>query len=128
MRRPAELADGTRVDYGLGTRLGSFLGHRVLGHTGSGGGFTAVLEDFPDDRLTIAVSINTEEAGANAVAADIARTALEVPEAPLFYLPPARELGHRGDSIRTGELSYRNTGRPFSPPTVGRSAPSHAWP
>ena len=35
MRRPTELADGTRVDYGLGTRLGSFLGHRVLGHTGT---------------------------------------------------------------------------------------------
>ena len=65
MRRPSELADGTRIEYGLGTRLGSFLGHRVVGHTGSGGGFTTVLEDFPDDRLMIAVLINTEGAGAN---------------------------------------------------------------
>ena len=93
MRRPAALADGTRVDYGLGTRLGSFFGHRVLGHTGSGGGFTAILEDFPDDRLTIAVLINTGEGGANAVAADIARTAFGIAEAPLHDLPaPAREL------------------------------------
>jgi D-alanyl-D-alanine carboxypeptidase len=93
MRRPSELADGTRIEYGLGTRLGSFLGHRVLGHTGSGGGFTTVLEDFPDDRLTIAVLINTEAAGANAVAADIARAAFGVSEAPLHDLPaPAREL------------------------------------
>ena len=27
-----------------------------------------------------------------------------------------------------GELGCRNTGRPFSPPTVLRSAPSRAWP
>ena len=35
-----------------------------------------------------------------------------------------------GKSTRTspGELGYRNTGRPFPPPTVGRSAPSRAWP
>ena len=93
MRRPAELADGTRVDYGLGTRLGAFLGHRVLGHTGSGGGFTTVLEDFPDDRLAIAVLGNTEAGRATAVAADIARTVFEVAEAPLPDLPaPAREL------------------------------------
>lgn len=65
----------------------------MLGHTGSGGGFTTVLEDFPDDRLTIAVLINTEAAGANAVAADIARAAFGVSEAPLQDLPaPAREL------------------------------------
>src|SRR5258706_9851737 len=44
MRTPATLADGTRIDYGLGTRLGSLEGHPVLGHTGSGGGYTTVLE------------------------------------------------------------------------------------
>jgi len=39
MRTPTTLADGTKIDYGLGTFLGSLDGHRVLGHTGSGGGF-----------------------------------------------------------------------------------------
>jgi D-alanyl-D-alanine carboxypeptidase len=39
MRTPTTLADGTKIDYGLGTRLGSLAGHRVVGHTGSGGGF-----------------------------------------------------------------------------------------
>jgi len=104
MRRPTELADGTRVDYGLGTRLGSFLGRRVLGHTGSGGGFTTVLEDFPDDRVTITVLVNTEAAGANAVAADIARTAFEVSESPLRDLPaPARELAAIAGTFESDE-------------------------
>ena len=91
MRRPTELADGTRIDYGLGTRLGSFLGHRVLGHTGSGGGFTTVLEHFPDDRLTIAVLINTDGGAATSVAADIARVALGVKEAPLQDQPASKQ-------------------------------------
>jgi hypothetical protein len=39
MRTPTALADGTKIDYGLGTRLGLLDGHRVLGHTGTGGGF-----------------------------------------------------------------------------------------
>src|SRR6476620_4337761 len=46
MRTPTTLPDGTKIDYGLGTRLGSLDGHRVLGHTGSGGGFSSVLESF----------------------------------------------------------------------------------
>lgn len=64
MRTPTTLADGTKIDYGLGTRLGSLQGHRVLGHTGSGGGYNAGLESFPDDGLTIAVLMNTGNAAA----------------------------------------------------------------
>jgi CubicO group peptidase (beta-lactamase class C family) len=93
MRRPTALADGTSIDYGLGTRLGSFADHRVLGHTGGGGGFTTVLEDFPDDALTIAVLINTQEGAATAVAAEIARAVLGIGEPSAPYLPaPKSEL------------------------------------
>lgn len=38
------LADGTRVDYGMATRLGTFHRDRVAGHAGGRGGFTSVLE------------------------------------------------------------------------------------
>src|SRR4051812_17239634 len=79
MRTPVNLTDGTNIDYGLGTRLGSLGGHRVLGHTGSGGGFTAALVSFPDDHLTVVVLINTEAAPALNTAADIARTMLGLP-------------------------------------------------
>jgi CubicO group peptidase (beta-lactamase class C family) len=59
MRSQTQLANGVMIDYGLGTRLGSLNGRRVFGHTGSGGGFRAVLETFPDDHLTIVVLMNT---------------------------------------------------------------------
>ena len=59
MRTPTTLNDGTLIDYGLGTRLGSLDEHPVFGHTGSGGGFNSLLESFPDDHLTIVVLMNT---------------------------------------------------------------------
>jgi D-alanyl-D-alanine carboxypeptidase len=82
MRAPTMLADGTKIDYGLGTRLGSLDGHRVLGHTGSGGGFRSVLESFPEDRLTIVILINTEDGSPPPVvmASEIAAAALRLPE------------------------------------------------
>jgi CubicO group peptidase (beta-lactamase class C family) len=85
MRRPTTLTDGTRIDYGLGTRLGSLQGHAVAGHTGSGLGFSTVLMTFPADRLTIAVLTNSASASAVTIAAAIARAA--------FELAPAKPAG-----------------------------------
>ena len=82
MRTPTRLADGTLIDYGLGTRFGTLEGHRVLGHTGGGGGFAAALESFPEDRLTVVVLVNTGN-GASlplSFAAAIARLVLGLPE------------------------------------------------
>lgn len=81
MRTATTLADGTRIDYGLGTRLGSLQGHAVFGHTGGGNGFSAVVESFPGDHLRIAVLSNTGSAGAVTLAAAIARSAFAL--APL---------------------------------------------
>jgi CubicO group peptidase (beta-lactamase class C family) len=78
MRTATMLVDGTRIDYGLGTRLGSLQGHTVVGHTGSGNGFSAVLETFPADHLTVVVLSNTSSANAATIAAAIARSALEL--------------------------------------------------
>jgi len=96
MRRPTTLADGTAIDYGLGTRLGSLDGHRVLGHTGSGGGFNAALESFPADGLTIAIVMNTGNAAGPSMmlATAIARAVLGLPDKnTLRDLPaPRKEL------------------------------------
>ena len=96
MRAPTRLADGTLIDYGLGTRLGTLEGHRVLGHTGGGGGFSAALEAFPDDHLTVVVLVNTGN-GATlplSFAAAIGRPMLGLPEKKtLRDLPvPQQEL------------------------------------
>ena len=95
MRTPTTLTDGTKIDYGLGTRLGSLDGHQVLGHTGSGGGFRTVLASFPDDHLTVAILINTDDGSAPPadMAADIARAALALKKNVLLDLPvPGAEL------------------------------------
>ena len=82
MRTPTALPDGTVIDYGLGTRLGLLEKHRVLGHTGSGGGFAGALESFPDDHLAVVVLVNTEIGATPALtlAAAIARPLLGLPE------------------------------------------------
>ena len=95
MRTPTTLADGTKIDYGLGTRLGSVDGHRVVGHTGSGGGYRTVLASFPDDHLTVAILINTDDGSAPpaAMAADIARAALGLKKHTVLDLTvPSEEL------------------------------------
>jgi CubicO group peptidase (beta-lactamase class C family) len=126
MRTPTALADGTVIDYGVGTRLGMLHGHRVLGHTGSGGGFAAALESFPNDRLTVAVLVNAEVGGTAALnlAAAIARTMLSTPEnGALRDLPvPNEELsalpgvfdsdeGTVEIFAHDGKLRYRKSGQ-----------------
>ncbi len=134
MRTPTTLADGTHLDYGLGTRLGSLQGHAVVGHTGGGNGFSTVVETFPADRLTIVVLTNTESAGAATIAAAIARSALELTPAVASGsdVPPeeAAALVGRFDSedgpvenYRCGsQLCFRPAGAPEGPRLV-RLAP-----
>jgi CubicO group peptidase (beta-lactamase class C family) len=89
MRTPTTLADGASIDYGLGTRLGMLDGHRIAGHTGTGGGYASVMETFPDDHLTIVVLTNTGSGMQHAVsmARAIAREVLHLPAPPLRDLP-----------------------------------------
>ncbi|HEY1895205.1 MAG TPA: serine hydrolase domain-containing protein, partial [Terracidiphilus sp.] len=89
MRSPTTLADGAGIDYGLGTRIGQLEGHPVFGATGSGGGFTTALETFPDDKLSIAVLINTDSEGApTELAGAVARSVLGIADVVLRDIPP----------------------------------------
>jgi len=124
MRTPTALADGTKIDYGLGTRLGLLDGHRVLGHTGTGGGFATVLETFPDDRLTIVALTNTLSGAAQRLATQVARAALRLPERALSDLPLSKEElaalpgvfdsdeGRAEQFIVDGKLHFRPPGAP----------------
>jgi D-alanyl-D-alanine carboxypeptidase len=115
MRTPTKLADGTLIDYGLGTRLGMMEGHTVLGHTGSGGGFAAALESFPDDHLTVAVLVNSEVGAGPALilASTIARFILGVPaENALRDLPvPKEELTSLLGAFNSDEGTVENFAR-----------------
>jgi CubicO group peptidase (beta-lactamase class C family) len=79
MRSPTVI-DGIPIDYGFGTRLGNVGGHRLVGHTGSGGGFLNALVRYPDDDLTIVILTNTDGASPppSVIAARIAREVLGI--------------------------------------------------
>ena len=113
MRSQTTLTDGTSVDYGLGTRIGSLDGHRAFGHTGSGGGFGNVLVNYPDRRLTIIVLTNTGSSAGSAlsIAAAIARTVFGTPEANVPDLSvPAAELSALSGTYDSDEGTVENFG------------------
>ncbi|HMJ88957.1 MAG TPA: serine hydrolase domain-containing protein [Candidatus Acidoferrum sp.] len=58
---PANLNNGRETPYGFGWRIGTHEGHRNIGHSGSTSGFSASLQRFPDDRLTVIVLCNSDE-------------------------------------------------------------------
>lgn len=124
--------------YGLGIQLGAWRGHTVIGHVGEGGGGSAVLAEYPDDRLLIVVATNTS--GQNvphaieiqaAIAAELlglvpveAANAIIEPAAlatvPGLYRSPkgsfcvearAEQLAVSTDEKQTVELSYLGGGR-----------------
>src|SRR5205807_3548707 len=81
---------------GLGTRLGQLGDHRMVGHTGTGGGFRNILVRFPDDELTIVILSNSDggRTSVASVAARIARLMLSAPDESDIELPiPSAEIG-----------------------------------
>jgi D-alanyl-D-alanine carboxypeptidase len=63
MWKPIRLNNGKTVAYGLGWRLEDYNGHKHIGHSGSTAGFSASLQRFPDDKLTIIVLCNLGKQG-----------------------------------------------------------------
>jgi len=51
------------VFYGFGREFGTLHGHVKIAHPGTGAGISAILADYPDDNLIIAVLANTNGGG-----------------------------------------------------------------
>jgi CubicO group peptidase (beta-lactamase class C family) len=64
-----KLNNGKETEYGFGWRLGPYEGHKNIGHSGSTSGFSASLQRFPDDKVTVILLCNTGEEGAATVLA-----------------------------------------------------------
>jgi CubicO group peptidase (beta-lactamase class C family) len=60
MTTPSRLANGRRLDFGLGLRLSPYRGLRRIWHPGAGTGYRTIFMRFPDARLTIALGCNQE--------------------------------------------------------------------
>ena len=77
MWTPVKLNDGTTHPYGFGWELEPVGSHKKVNHGGSLPGFRAQLARFVDDKLTVAVLTNGDNANAAAIAIDVAN----------FYIP-----------------------------------------
>ncbi len=74
MWTPVRLNSGTSYPYGFGWELNPVAGHKRVSHSGSLPGFRATISRFVDDKLTVIVLTNTDNADPGAVALGVAKT------------------------------------------------------
>jgi D-alanyl-D-alanine carboxypeptidase len=74
---PVKLNSGATHPYGFGWELSTVAGHKMVHHGGSLPGFRAQFMRFVDDKLTVVVLTNGDNANPNAIALGIA--ALYIP-------------------------------------------------
>lgn len=74
---PMKLNNGKLQNYGFGWFLDPLNGHKNIGHGGATSGFSATIERFPDDQLSIIILCNADETGL--------ATALAKKVAPLYF-------------------------------------------
>jgi D-alanyl-D-alanine carboxypeptidase len=72
MWTPAKLKDGSATSYGFGWSIHEQNKHRRVGHGGGIPGFTTSILRYPDDKLTVIVLTNQENAAPETVAKGIA--------------------------------------------------------
>jgi D-alanyl-D-alanine carboxypeptidase len=72
MWAPAKLNNGTTHPYGFGWELSSVAGHKLVHHGGSLPGFRAQFSRFVDDKLSVVVLTNGDNADPNLMALGIA--------------------------------------------------------
>jgi D-alanyl-D-alanine carboxypeptidase len=72
MWTPVTLNDKASADYGFGWYVDSFLGRARIHHEGQFPGFRSDYERFPDDKLTVIVLANSDDASVESLAIKIA--------------------------------------------------------
>jgi CubicO group peptidase (beta-lactamase class C family) len=72
MWSPVKLNNGATHPYGFGWELGTVAGHKLVQHGGSLPGFRAQISRFVDDRLTVVVLTNGDNADRKSMALNIA--------------------------------------------------------
>src|SRR6185295_17376160 len=77
MWSPARLNNGATYPYGFGWELTTVGGHKLVHHGGSLPGFRSQISRFVDDKLTVIVLTNSDNATPNPIAVNIAA----------FYIP-----------------------------------------
>lgn len=88
MWAPAKLNNGTTHDYGFGWEIGAIANHRRISHGGNWIGFTAQIDRFVDDQLTVIVLTNLYQSEPQKFARTVAGTYIPA-IAPPVYKPIA---------------------------------------
>jgi CubicO group peptidase (beta-lactamase class C family) len=76
------LHPGQPVSYGFGWFLDPWHGRARTWHHGSTSGFRAVIERFPDDRLTVVILANRDDLDLQSLALEVAKNGLDGHAAP----------------------------------------------
>jgi CubicO group peptidase (beta-lactamase class C family) len=88
MTSPDTLNNGTRLTYGFGLMTGKIGEHRMITHGGGINGFTTAQIYFPDESLSVIAFTNTDAAGPDFTAMNIARAVLGEPLLTRPVRPP----------------------------------------
>ena len=90
MWMPVKLNNGTTHPYGFGWELSTVAGHKLVNHGGSLPGFRAQFARFVDDKLSVVVLTNGDNANANLIAIGIAAHYIPglIPERTVAKLDP----------------------------------------
>ena len=90
MWTPVKLNNGSTYPYGFGWTVDTLRGHKVVQHGGSLPGFRASFFRFVDDKLSLVVLTNTDNANAESLAIGIADLYLPdlIPERTAIKLDP----------------------------------------
>lgn len=67
-----QMIDQAQNNYGFGWEKRTWHGRRMIGHAGSGPGFSNMVARFPDDDLTVVVLSNSDEASGGGTARALA--------------------------------------------------------
>ncbi|HEX6039282.1 serine hydrolase domain-containing protein [Longimicrobium sp.] len=99
----AVLANGRRLEYGLGISTADFNGVRLVGHSGATAGYRAFLARFPEAKASVALLCNAADAGPEELAL---RTAVFI-LADRFRAPAAQPEDPPSITLETAALAGR---------------------
>jgi CubicO group peptidase (beta-lactamase class C family) len=99
------LSDGRPIRYAMGLYAETWKGAREMSHGGATGGYRAVLQRYPDHRLSVAVLCNADNANAGALGHQVADVFLE---GRLAAQPSPSPAAIAPDVLRSRAGLYRN--------------------
>ncbi|HET9424615.1 MAG TPA: serine hydrolase domain-containing protein [Gemmatimonadaceae bacterium] len=138
MTTQATLDDGTRLQYGMGIKVGEeYRGLKYIGHGGTAPGFRSDVAWYPDGQLAVVVLINTSPTNLvpGGVSFLLAAQVLPLPRPTMtYYTGDATDLVGKYQTVNgarignvTIAITRTDSGLAIVPPTPGARPALLAW-